>query len=107
MNSPATTPARLFLKKDERLEIDWADGVQSVYPVGLLRGKCPCAACRTQRQDQAKNKLKLTILPGNHDAPLAISGAEKVGNYALQFSFNDGHSSGIYSFDYLREIAPA
>src|SRR3954470_8588028 len=51
--TPATTPTRLHLKKDERLEIDWADGRRCVYPVTYLRSMCPCAQCRTVRQGEA------------------------------------------------------
>ena len=37
---------------------------------------------------------------------LTALGAELVGNYALRINFSDGHSTGIYSWDYLREIDP-
>jgi DUF971 family protein len=32
--------------------------------------------------------------------------ATQVGNYAIQISFNDGHSTGIFSYDYLRTLCP-
>ena len=124
--TPATTPTRLHLKKDERLEIDWADGRRCVYPVTYLRSMCPCAQCRTVRQGEAstsqppspaaaqrpaqgqpaRKKPLLTILPGNYAKPLHAVAAEPVGNYGIKIDWSDNHGSGIYSFQYLREICP-
>ena len=120
--TPATTPTRLHLKKDERLEIDWADGVRGVYSVAYLRSMCPCAQCRTVRQGQSQGqappasappgadaptkKTSLTILPGNYARPLQAVSAELVGNYGVKIEWSDAHGSGIYSFQYLREIRP-
>ena len=114
--TPQTTPARLNLKRDEKLEIEWQDGQTSVYTIALLRSMCPCAQCKLVREGrdphdispaaQAKKKPLLTILPGNYAKPLAAVGAELVGNYAIRIDWSDEHGSGIYSFQYLREIAP-
>ncbi len=118
--TPQTTPVRLSLKRDEKLEIDWEDGRRSVYPVVYLRSMCPCAQCKITREARAeaappspageagekKKSLRLSVLPGNYAAPLSATGAERVGNYALRIDWSDGHGSGIYSFQYLREISP-
>jgi DUF971 family protein len=105
--SSSATPRSLHLKRDEKLEIDWSDGKKCVYPITLLRTMCPCAACRTVREGEAlKKKSALTILPGNFAEPIVASSAQLVGNYALQINWSDGHDSGIYSFEYLREICP-
>ena len=106
--TPATTPTRLNLKKDEKLEITWQDGLSSTYSISYLRTMCPCAVCREVReQDKLKKKKPLLpILPGNFSAPLAAVSAELVGNYALRIDWSDDHGSGIYSFDYLRSISP-
>ncbi len=101
------TPIRLHLKKDEQLEIDWKDGHRCVYKISLLRSMCPCASCKTVRQgSSAAKKPLLTILPGNYSQPLSAVGAELVGNYAMKIEWSDKHASGIYSFEYLREICP-
>ena len=106
-----TTPTRLHLKRDERLEIDWQDGRKCVYTIEYLRSMCPCAQCRTVREGDPhrlhvtpQKKPLLTILPGNYAKPLAAVAAELVGNYALRIDWSDEHGSGIYSFQYLREI---
>jgi DUF971 family protein len=110
------TPAKLNLKKDEKLEIEWRDGHRSTYSISLLRSMCPCAVCKGVRggyeghapaiQTSAPKKTSLTILPGNYAQPLAALSAELVGNYALRIDWSDGHGSGIYSFEFLREISP-
>ena len=104
--TPQTTPIRLDLKKTERLEIDWRDGAKSVYPLSLLRSLCPCAVCKTQREEQAKRKSLLNILPGNYSGEIKVVHAELVGNYAIRIEWSDNHDSGIYSFQYLREVSP-
>lgn len=102
-----TTPIRLDLKKDEKLEIEWQDGLKSVYPIAMLRSMCPCALCRQVREeDQAKPKSRLNLLPGNYSKPLVVVDAELVGGYAMRLDWSDNHGSGIYSFQYLREISP-
>lgn len=106
MENAAIIPVHLDLKKEEKLTIRWQDGTESVYPISYLRTMCPCAMCKTVREEQAVKKPLLQILPGNFtESPRAV-GAEMVGNYALKIEWSDGHSSGIYSFRYLRDIAP-
>jgi DUF971 family protein len=112
--TPQTTPLRLNLKKDEMLEIDWQDGRRCVYTLALLRALCPCAQCKVVREGASadpkppteKKKPVLNILPGNYAKPLSAVSAELVGNYALRIDWSDDHGSGIYSFQYLREICP-
>lgn len=92
--------------KQSELRITWADGVQSRYTFTHLRKICPCATCQEQR------KVKddpLIVLP---PAMLAASDkldtahpAEMVGNYALQLFWDDGHRTGIYTFEFLRQQA--
>jgi DUF971 family protein len=115
-----STPVKLNLKKDEKLEIEWRDGHKSKYSIEYLRSMCPCASCKAVRGgyegghppaiaavpiDQPK-RTSLTILPGNYAQPLSALKAELVGNYALRIDWSDEHGSGIYSFEYLREISP-
>jgi DUF971 family protein len=105
--STQLTPTRLDLKRDEKLEIDWADGRRCVYPLTLLRSLCPCAQCKAQREEQARQpRTRLSILPGNYAGDIKVVHAELVGNYALRIDWSDNHGSGIYSFEYLREICP-
>jgi len=107
MPDPNFTPIKLDFKRDEKLEIHWQDGGVSIYSVSLLRSRCPCASCKTVRQDDQKKKPLLQILPGNYSQPLSALSAELIGNYALKIEWSDNHGSGIYSFKYLREISPS
>lgn len=81
-----------------RLRIRWHDGVESTYVPRYLRQLCPCAGCvdemtgeRTLRAEQVDEAVY----------PTAI---HYVGRYALQFVWSDGHSTGIYTYDYLRDL---
>ncbi len=49
----------------------------------------------------------LAVLPTTASGPLSATAIEPVGNYAIRIRFSDGHASGIYSWSYLREIAPS
>jgi len=83
---------------DEELKITWGDGHVSVYTFQVLRQNCPCAMC----QDEWSGKTLLD--PATVPADLKAARAELVGNYALSFSFSDGHGTGIYSFENLRKM---
>jgi DUF971 family protein len=104
--SAQTTPVQLDLKRDEHLRIQWQDGLVSVYSISLLRSMCPCAMCKTIRQEKETKRPLLQVLPGNYAEPITALSAQLVGNYALQIEWSDQHGSGIYSFEYLREISP-
>ena len=88
--------------KAREVRIVWNDNRRSTYSFDLLRDQCPCAVCDEERKKAAEEplfirpKVKGELLP---DRP-----AELVGQYAIQFFWQDGHNSGIYSFDYLREL---
>jgi DUF971 family protein len=97
-------PTKMTLKRDQGLEVTWADGKVSNYPLGYLRSMCPCASCKEVRGSTTQKKSSLTILPGNYVTPLTVTGVEKIGSYALRLDWSDQHGSGIYSFQYLREI---
>ena len=85
------------------MELSWSDGLRSVYTPRLLRDACPCATCREKRVEPAKPAL-LQVLAPEEIAPLSIAGMQPVGQYAYKILFSDGHDSGIYTLDYLREL---
>ncbi len=80
------------------------DGHQSLYPFAYLRDACPCAACGSKPSHGTTGPQQPT-LPLYRKTPKPRN-VEHVGQYALQVMWNDGHDTGIYSFDYLREICP-
>ncbi len=98
------TPKKIKLAApNSTLTIHWSDGHESAYPYRFLRGKCPCATCGETApvQDQAVGGLPIL-----GQKPLHPERAELVGRYALQIHWSDGHSSGIYTFQYLRSLCP-
>lgn len=99
-------PRHIDLDRQNGLTIEWADGSVSHYPIALLRRLSPSAEQRELRKEMARNPL--TVLPASaaSSGPLTATGAELVGNYALRITFSDGHHTGIYSWQYLREIDP-
>lgn len=99
-------PTRIDLKKDRGLTVEWADGSTSYFSIAYLRRMSPSAEARDLRERMASNPL--TVLPVTpQTGPLTARSAELVGNYALRIRFSDGHDTGIYSWEYLRNIDPA
>lgn len=97
------SPADLKVKlREQRLIIDWQDGTRSEYSLHELRRVCPCATCRTERAEEDPNPLKVLK---SDPTDLRVTGAELVGNYAIQFQWSDGHNTGIFDFRMLRELA--
>lgn len=97
-------PTRLHLDRARGLEVEWADGTNSFYPVGFLRRMSPSADARHLREEMARNPL--TVLPAGGGGTLEATSAELVGRYAIRIEFSDGHATGIFSWRYLREIDP-
>jgi len=88
---------------NDALAIEWSDGHLSAYAYRYLRNKCPCATCSELGPPEQSVPSPFPILGVK---PLRPERAELVGRYALQIYWSDGHSTGIYSFDYLRESCP-
>ncbi len=102
----ALAPAHLDLDREKGLAITWADGRESFFPIAYLRRRSPSADAKVLREEMARNPL--TVLPASRaTGPLTALGAELVGNYAVRIRFSDGHSTGIFSWTYLRSIDPA
>lgn len=100
------TPLHLDLDKERGLTIRWADGATSYYSLALLRKMSPSADMKQLRDEMKRNPL--TVLPAGAvpQGQLRAEDAELVGNYAIKIRFSDGHDTGIYSWDYLRELDP-
>ncbi len=84
------------------LALRWSDGVESYLPLTMLRRRCPCAACGGE-PDLLNPAVRSTKTP--EPSGFVLSAVRPLGNYALQLVWGDSHSSGIYSFDYLRRLA--
>jgi len=84
------------------LALAWDGGGEDFIGLEKLRRMCPCALC--QGEPDALGRVVRPVPPAGAGA-FELVGIERVGGYALQLHWADGHNSGIYSFDYLRKVA--
>lgn len=100
-------PQKILVDIENRaMQINWQDGHASVYDFTYLRRACPCAECQPWKEGiglpgEVPEKVKQAVGELN-----AVSDVQAVGAYAIQFHWADGHSFGIYNWDYLRELCP-
>jgi DUF971 family protein len=95
------------IKSNGLLVIDWIDGHRSEYPLSALRAACPCAECRGGHANMGhKASPEMLEIPLQASQSSEVVELKVVGNYALQIHWNDGHTYGIYSWDYLRALCP-
>ncbi len=85
------------------LAVKWDDGSESFIALESLRRACPCAGCKGE-MDVMGNLYKGPEKPLRPES-FQLRGVAHVGGYAIQPQWADGHSTGLYSFDYLRSIA--
>ncbi len=105
------TSVKIHVSTGAGVDITWADGHSSHFDFAYLRDNCPCATCNDER---AKKELLGETSPGFASSPALpmfkpkpkAQSAQAVGQYAIQISFSDGHSTGIYSYEHLRSICP-
>jgi len=86
----------------KEVAIAWDDGVESYYSFEKLRAASPSAETQGERDILGNQYGGGT---GRNFFGVQVLGWERVGNYAICFSFSDGHRTGLYSFDYLRKLA--
>lgn len=84
-------------RKTAVLELVWPDGSTCALPAEFLRVHSPSAEVRGHGPGQE------VLQTGKRD--VKIDGIEPVGHYAIKLRFDDGHDTGIYSWDYLHELA--
>lgn len=90
------------------VEITWKDGHNSCWTFAWLRAACPCATCVEEREAEGRSPGEQkpepkTALP-IYKTAVRPNKVNAVGRYAISFDWNDGHTSGIYSWHYLRSV---
>ncbi|PIQ26351.1 sodium:proton antiporter [bacterium (Candidatus Blackallbacteria) CG17_big_fil_post_rev_8_21_14_2_50_48_46] len=95
------TPVGLKKAGESGLVIQWQDGTDYELDFRGLRLVCPCAVCVDE--DTGERKLIPSMVPLDVKA-IAI---ESVGSYALKFTWSDGHATGLYAFERLRQLGEA
>lgn len=96
-------PRKIHTPKPYLLRLEWADGFAATITTEELRKACPCAHCKgeTIMGRMVVAPALTTFKPGMYE----IEGINPVGNYAIQVGWRDGHNTGIYPWELLREVA--
>ncbi len=112
---------------DDALLIEWSDGVTHRLTWRQLRDACPCATCRDEREQRGVGSATAGLTPGAGESaatetqpapasdllpvlspaeaqPLRVRSMKPVGNYAYGLDFTDGHTTGIYTLEHLRQL---
>ena len=92
------SPRKIKQIDSSNLGITWTDDRESVYNVQMLRESCPCAHCIDEWSGEKR------IKPGDIPDTIRPLKIKAVGLYALQFDWNDGHSTGLYPYALLRKL---
>lgn len=87
----------------DELAIKWNDGSESYFPLEFLRRACPCAGCGGEPDVMGR-----VVRPDVSYSPASfrLKSYQLIGGYALQPMWEDGHGTGLYTFDYLRRLQP-
>jgi DUF971 family protein len=83
---------------EQILELTWPDDRTDRLAYRFIRGECPCASCKNEWTGERM------LDPDSIRVDLKLEGMEPVGGYAVRLSWNDGHSSGLFSWENLRRL---
>ena len=110
MTTPAPAhlrPTNITLNRETGyLIIDWSNGNHCEYPLSELREACPCVECRGGHHNMGIQHAPANLLTLTPARSYKVESVEIVGNYAMQFFWDDGHHTGIYTWDYLVHLCP-
>ncbi|MBX7045032.1 MAG: DUF971 domain-containing protein [Ignavibacteria bacterium] len=95
-------PVKINRTERNSLLIGWNDNSSTEVSITKLRDECPCVHCK------GESVIFDSYIPIK--SPFKASGfyeidkIERIGNYAIQIIWKDGHNTGIYSWEILREL---
>ena len=92
-------PEKIDRISESVLNIVWENGEQYICFAKTLRQHCPCATCQAEREK--KDPLKVIR---SDQKQIELSSWRYVGNYAIALNWSDGHDTGIYTYEYLRQL---
>ena len=93
-------PVEIGRANQHDVTIRWQDGHESLYLARDLRLACPCAACVDEMTGHVRliaSSIAETVRPVTIDL---------VGRYAISITWSDGHNTGIYTFERLKQLCP-
>ncbi len=85
------------IERTQSVTVEFDDGVRASFPLADLRRACPCAGCKGARE-QGRDPWT----PRAGGVSPTIVDAELVGAWGLSIRWDDGHDTGIYSWDGMR-----
>ena len=97
VHSLSYQPEVVEMLEPATLLIVWGDGHESLYPHRFLRERCECAACVDEWSREP------ILDPGTLPEDLHCTGYDPTGRYGLNLRFSDGHVTGIWTFERLRQ----
>ena len=97
-------PQQLELINPDTLQIEWSDGETRQYRVDELRANCPCASCLEKKKAPPLTATSLPVITSAEAQPLRIASMQPMGRYAYGIRFSDGHDTGLYTLESLREL---
>lgn len=83
---------------EQALELSWDDLGTIHLPYRFIRAECPCTSCKNEWTGER------ILDPATIRTDIRIEALEPIGNYAVRIAWNDGHSSGLYSWDHFRHL---
>jgi DUF971 family protein len=101
MKSMTLIPTHIEPLSPSHLHLRWSSGVSYSLPYVEIRYLCPCASCvdeHTGERTIERSQVQTTVHPQS---------VHLIGKYAIQFSWSDGHDTGMYHFERLWEICQA
>ena len=101
--APASIRPLKIYRDGDQLNIEWSDGYRGAIAFQKLRDACPCAGCADKRLLPPDPLLVLSEkeLQAGRPVPVAMPAC---GNYAYKIVWSDGHDSGIFKLELLREL---
>ena len=84
---------------EQVLELEWGGEPAARVPYHQIRAQCPCASCKDEWTGER------ILDPATIRPDLRLEGMEPIGNYAIRLNWNDGHGSGLYTWEMLRQLA--
>ncbi len=96
-------PIKIFKPKPYLLACEFGDGFSAIIKLENFRKECPCAECTTKDKKTFWGS-DITLLSAYKPGMNELKSLRKVGNYAIAAEWADGHNTGIYTWENLREI---
>jgi DUF971 family protein len=92
-------PEKIDRISEITLNIEWENGEKTICYTKTLRQNCPCAICQ-----EAREKREPLVVLSSDQEHIELTDWKYVGNYAIALKWSDGHDTGIYTYEFLRQL---